>query len=71
MVLKFNLNEPYNDFDLVVIDELLINENKILLSIDLNLQFHNYSDVIAIAVIDESSVKQNFVIHRLTHATFQ
>lgn len=41
MDLDFNLNEPYNDSDEVVANELLVNENRVPLSIDLNLQPHN------------------------------
>lgn len=30
MALDFNLNDPYNDSNAVVADELLVNENRVL-----------------------------------------
>lgn len=59
MALNFNLNESYNDFDAVVADELFVNESRILLSIDLNLQSHGYSDLAAVTVVDESSLNES------------
>src|SRR4051812_14574654 len=59
MALDFNLNEPYNDSDAAVADELLLNENIVPSPIDLNLQPDDYADGAVVVVADESLVNES------------